>query len=74
MNIAAVVSVIFGSIYAVLSVGKNFENEIRWDLAQCAFTITLFVLNAITIVYYYQTIDFFIEILQDNPRDKRRFK
>lgn len=38
------------------------------------FRITLFIINTVVLVYYYQMAPFFIPVIQEDEKEARKFK
>lgn len=49
----------------------NFET---YTLISASFRISVFVINAIVLIYYYQMARFFIEVIQTDQKKARKFK
>lgn len=45
-----------------------------WIVMINIFDICVFVLNTLTLCYYYKMGDYFLDLIQDDQRDKNKFK
>ena len=72
-NIGAIVSLIGFDVVAGLYSQDQRKME-TWILMISFFDICVFFLNTLTLCYYYKMGDYFLDLIQDDERDKSRFK
>ena len=71
LNVFAILSLI---TYMVFFASNNVVFLKVWSRISFIFRITVFVINAIILIYYYQMAQFFIELIQEDQKKARKFK
>lgn len=71
LNICAIISL--ASYFSSLTIGKHQLVD-DFSAASFVFRVLLFFINAVVIIYYYQMVPFFIELIQEDQKEAKKFK
>lgn len=71
INICEIIFEVLKDVQAIHIDSSDTENTLK--MVRCVFMIAAFVQNSLTLCYYLQMGRFFINLLQENTNDKRKF-
>jgi len=74
VNFLVILSSVFISVSASLGLELRGDVLKKWAIVEQIFQITLFVLNALSLTYYYKMAIYFLDLLQEDESQNRKFK